>query len=76
MEEKRIRRSNDKMLAGVCAGLAEYFGIDPVLMRLAFVILGLMGGPGIIIYGVLWIVMPDAEGVTTAPVSPKESVKE
>ena len=55
----RIHRSeNDKMIAGVAAGLAEYFNIDPVFMRLIFVIVFLAGGSGILIYIVLWIIMP------------------
>jgi len=60
MEEKRLRRSTDKMVAGVAAGLAEYFSIDPVIMRIAFVALALMGGPGLVLYIVMWIVMPEA----------------
>ena len=64
MEEKRLVRSTaDRMVAGVCAGLAEYFGIDPVLMRLLFVVLALAGGPGILIYILLWIIMPEEGAV-------------
>lgn len=75
MEEKRIRRSNDRMVAGVCAGLAEYFGIDPVLIRFAFVALTLMGGHGIIIYGILWLVMPDTEGAALPVAAPRASAR-
>ena len=60
MEEKKLTRSTtDTMIAGVCAGLANYFGLDPVLMRILFVVLALAGGPGILIYIILWIVMPE-----------------
>jgi phage shock protein C len=58
MDGRKLTRSEtDKRLAGVCGGLAEYFGIDPVLVRIAFVVLAVMG-PGILLYIVLWIVMP------------------
>jgi len=49
---------NNKMLAGVCGGIAEYFGVDPTLVRLAAVVLALLGGSGLFIYGVAWIIMP------------------
>jgi len=58
--QKRLYRSmKDKMIAGVCSGLAVYFNLDPVLMRVIFVALALMGGPGILLYIILWIVMPE-----------------
>jgi phage shock protein PspC (stress-responsive transcriptional regulator) len=57
--EKRLRRSSDdKIIAGVCSGLADYFGIDPVLIRLAFLVLFLAGTIGFWPYLILWIVMP------------------
>jgi phage shock protein C len=60
-EEKKLMRSTtDKMIAGVCGGLAEYFDIDPTLVRALFVIVTLLGGSGILIYIVLWLVMPEA----------------
>jgi phage shock protein PspC (stress-responsive transcriptional regulator) len=52
------------MLAGVSSGLASYFNIDPILFRLAFVFLTIFGGSGIIIYLVLWVIIPEAK--TTA----------
>lgn len=58
---KRLYRSNtDKMIAGVCGGLAQYFDIDPVIPRVIFLILLLPGGlPGIVPYGFLWIAVPE-----------------
>jgi phage shock protein PspC (stress-responsive transcriptional regulator) len=53
-----MRSENDRMIAGVCGGLAAYLGIDPVLVRLGFVILLLASGIGLPIYLVLWLVMP------------------
>jgi phage shock protein C len=48
------------MVAGVAAGLAEYMNLDPTIVRLLFVLLALAGGPGILIYIIMWIVMPEA----------------
>ncbi|MEJ2149104.1 MAG: PspC domain-containing protein [Chloroflexota bacterium] len=59
-EQKRLyRSSDDRMIAGVCAGLAEYMNVDPVLVRLAMVLFTLAGGSGIIIYVIAWIIMPE-----------------
>ncbi len=63
-QTKRLYRSEkDRMIAGVCGGLGEYFGIDPVLIRLAFVVVTLVGGAGVLAYIVLWIVMPTESSV-------------
>jgi phage shock protein C len=61
MEPKKLYRSRDnRMIAGVCGGLAEYFNVDPVIMRIIFFILLLPGGlPGLLPYIVLWIVVPE-----------------
>ncbi len=68
MEEKKLKRSTtDKMVAGVCGGLAAYFGIDPILVRILFVLLALAGGPGILIYIILWIIMPEDTAPGAAP---------
>jgi phage shock protein PspC (stress-responsive transcriptional regulator) len=57
----RLRRG--KMIAGVCAGLAEQFGISVTALRLAAVLLTLLGaGWGVIIYAVLWVIMPYRDG--------------
>ena len=58
---KRLTRSNkDKKIAGVCAGIAEYFNVDPTVVRLLFVVAALLGGPGLLLYIILWIIMPEA----------------
>ena len=60
---KRVYRSKkSKMLAGVCGGIAEYFDVDPVLVRLLFVMLALMGFAGIILYLVAWLIIPESPG--------------
>jgi phage shock protein C len=57
--EKRLHRSRtEKMIGGVCGGLAEYFEIDPTIVRAAWVVITLMAGVGILLYLILWIVMP------------------
>ena len=58
---KRLYRSrDDRMIAGVCGGLAEYFDVDPVIVRIIFFILLLPGGlPGLLPYLILWIVVPE-----------------
>jgi phage shock protein C len=58
-QEKRLMRSRrDKKVGGVCAGLAEYLGIDATILRLIFVVLALTGGPGLILYLALWLILP------------------
>jgi phage shock protein C len=61
MESKKLYRSrNNRMLAGVCSGLANFFGIDPTVVRLIFVAGTLLGfGSFILIYLVLFIVVPE-----------------
>ncbi len=56
------RSSDDRMIAGVCGGLAEEFGIPAALIRLGFALSALlMGGAGFVLYAILWVVMPAAE---------------
>ena len=56
---KLYRSRTDRKLAGVCGGLAQYFNADPTLIRVLFVVLALLGGPGLVIYLVLWILVPE-----------------
>lgn len=49
------------MVAGVAGGIAEYFQVDPVLVRLAFVVLALAGGGGVLVYLIAWVIVPEAE---------------
>lgn len=59
MEPKKLYRSiKNRMLGGVAAGLGDYLSIDPTLVRLGFVALALMGGPGIVVYIIMWLVVP------------------
>ena len=58
---KRLFRSSDKVIGGVCAGLADYFDLDPTLVRAGYLILSILSVafPGILVYLILWIIMPD-----------------
>lgn len=61
IEPRQFRRSrHDHVVGGVCGGLGQYFGIDPLLPRLAFVALTLAGGSGVLLYIIAWIVIPEA----------------
>lgn len=61
MPVARLRRSKrDRVIAGVCGGLGSYFGVDPVWFRLAFVILAIGGGAGVLLYVIAWLLIPEA----------------
>lgn len=65
MDGRRLVRSEtDRMIGGVAAGIAEYFGVDPTLVRIAAVVLAFWG-PGVPLYLVLWLVVPTASASTT-----------
>ena len=59
-DNKRLFRSQDSIIAGVCAGLAEYFRLDPSLVRTGTLILILFGGLSLWIYIILWLIVPKA----------------
>ncbi len=64
---RHLRRSrDDRVLAGVCGGVADYFGIDAVLVRIATLVLVFAGGAGILLYAIGWIAMPQAPETATA----------
>ena len=65
-----VRRSEGKVIGGVCGGIAEYFGVDPVLVRLGAVLLALAGGSGLVAYVIAWVVLPDDSAPETAGSSP------
>lgn len=56
---KRLYRAReDRMLAGICGGLGHYFGIDPTIVRVLFVVFALVVGGGILAYLILWLLIP------------------
>jgi len=72
-ETQNIRKAQltksktDRVLSGVCGGLAEYFGIDPVFVRVAFVVLAMIDGAGVLLYIILAVIMPGEESVDKTP---------
>ena len=56
---KRLYRSHNKIIAGVCSGIAEYFEIDPTVVRLGAVLFSLAGGSGILAYIIAAVIMPE-----------------
>jgi phage shock protein C len=58
--QKKLRRSDNQMIAGVCGGIADYFDFDPTLVRIGYVLLSILsvGFPGLLVYIILWLVMP------------------
>lgn len=61
--EKKLTKSNDKKLAGVCAGIAEYAGMDPTIVRVIYALCSAFfaGFPGLILYIILALIMPNKE---------------
>ena len=65
MEEPRklYHSRSQRMIAGVCGGLADYFNIDATLVRVLFLLLAVFGGTGLVIYIVMWVIVPDVSKV-------------
>lgn len=60
--KRNLVRSNNKIIAGVCGGVADYFGWDPAIFRVVFVLVSIISAafPGTIVYIILWVVMPSS----------------
>jgi phage shock protein C len=67
------RSATDKVIGGVCGGLAKYFALDPAIVRLAFVVFALAGGASVLLYIVLWIAVPIGEGAPAVALGDKGS---
>jgi len=77
METKKLFRSvDDNIIAGVCGGLAEYFQIDGSLVRIIFILLAIGGGSGVLIYLILWLVVPSAKQNSSGKQNKEEKIKE
>ncbi len=76
--KKLYRNTNNQMIAGVCSGLADYLNLDVTIVRLIFVALFFLGGNGLLIYFILWIITPiqpsyiEGESITTPDDTNKE----
>lgn len=73
MYRKLYRSRKDNMIAGVAGGMAEYFDVDPALIRLLFVVTTFMGGIGPIAYIVMWIIVPYEPAITPASAQPAQA---
>ncbi|HEX9724109.1 MAG TPA: PspC domain-containing protein [Vicinamibacteria bacterium] len=78
MSAKRLFRSRkDGLIAGVCGGLAEYFDVDPSLVRLVFILAIFLGGAGLVVYLVAWLIVPEnPEQSPTASFVKNQQMKE
>lgn len=73
MTNRRLYRSRREcMVAGVCGGLAEYFDIDPTIVRVVYVLLTLFNGTGVALYILMWIIVPEEPAKAGGDKSPKE----
>ncbi len=66
MNNKKLMKSNDKMIAGICSGIAEYLGWKTFHVRTIFLVLTLLGASGLIIYTILNFVMPNSNNDSLA----------
>ncbi len=57
---QRLYRSEDRLIGGVCSGIAEYFKMDPTMVRLGYVLLSVLSAafPGLLVYVIMWLVVP------------------
>ena len=63
MESKLYRSDVDRVFGGVCGGLAEYFKVDPLVVRIAFMLFAMLDGIGLVLYLVLWLLVPSEVSV-------------
>ncbi len=55
---KKLTRSSNKMIAGVCAGIGDYLNLDPTIIRIIYVLMIFFAGFGVLLYLILWLIMP------------------
>jgi len=63
MSKRLFRSKDDRVIAGVCGGIAQYLGIDPTIIRIIFVLIFLTEGFGLMLYLILWVVVPEEDSV-------------
>lgn len=69
------RSTTDKVIGGVCGGLGDYLNIDPVIIRILFVLLFIFGGSGLLVYIIMWIVLPEQKYIFGTDLSKDEPVE-
>jgi phage shock protein PspC (stress-responsive transcriptional regulator) len=57
--DKLYRSKKNRIIAGVCGGISEYFNVDPTLIRLLWLLISIMGGSGVLAYIIAWIIIPE-----------------
>jgi phage shock protein PspC (stress-responsive transcriptional regulator) len=57
--DKLYRSKKNKIIAGVCGGIGEYFNVDPTLIRLLWLFISILGGSGVLAYIIAWIIIPE-----------------
>ncbi|KXT82420.1 PspC domain-containing protein [Streptococcus panodentis] len=67
MKKRLTRDVKHQKIAGVCAGIANYFDLDPTLVRVIWIVLACMAGGGILAYLIAWLVMPEDSGQNDEP---------
>jgi len=67
MNNRLERSDNDRVIGGVCGGLANYFDLDPTLVRIGYILLSVLSAafPGLLVYIIMWIVMPNNNKMIT-----------
>jgi len=73
-QRRLYRSSRQRIVAGVCGGLGEYFAVDPVWFRIGFVVLALGGGSGILIYLLMWLIVQPAPDAYKPPPSGRGTI--
>jgi len=63
MARKLYRSQTEKMIGGVCGGLGELLDVDPTIIRVVFVLLAMLGGHGILLYLILWLIIPPQDQI-------------
>lgn len=76
MQKKLYRSEDNKMLAGVCGGIAEYFNIDPTLVRVIWAAVSIFGGGGVLLYIIMAIIVPVKSSVIAGEVKPENKTEE
>lgn len=77
MNTRRLTRSHsERMIAGVAGGLASYVGIDPLFVRIGFIILSLFNGIGIMLYLALWLIVPNEGSLSEGRTTVREAIVE
>ncbi len=76
MQEKLYRARINKVFGGVCAGLGKYLDIDPIIIRILFIVMFIFHGIGLLIYIIMWIIVPEepVENLYASPVSGEDDL--